>query len=152
LAVSQSDTLARFPSRIKGLWVGTLLALVLRYKPNDSNLEDLMKTTLLSLVVAMMIPAISSAKVEDFNAMINENQNAQMQLRNELKEQMNETRQAQMPKKEMIEVAGAFDSSVNTPTKKALTTYDKEMVHYRPSEEKQTKRLANEIKAADKSF
>lgn len=111
-----------------------------------------MKTTLLSLVVAMMIPAISSAKVEDFNAMINENQNAQMQLRNELKEQMNETRQAQMPKKEMIEVANAFDSSVNAPTKKSMTTYEKEMVHYRPSEEKQMNRLANEIKAADKSF
>lgn len=112
-----------------------------------------MKSTLLSLVVAMIIPAVSSAKVEDFNAMINENQNAQMQLRQELKEQMNETRQAQVnSRKEMIEVAGAFDSSVNSPSKKSLTTFDKEMVHYRPSEEKQMKRLANEINAADLSF
>ncbi len=112
-----------------------------------------MKTTLLSLVVAMMIPAISSAKVEDFNAMINENQNAQMQLRNELKEQMSDTHQAQLnAKKETVEVAGAFDGNVNSPSKKSLTTFEKEMVHYRPSEAKQIKRLANEINAADMSF
>lgn len=112
-----------------------------------------MKSTLLSLVVAMIIPAVSSAKVEDFNAMINENQNAQMQLRAELKEQMYETRQAQSnAKKEMVEVAGAFDSNVNSPSKKSLTTFEKEMVHYRPSETKQMKRLANELNAADFNF
>lgn len=111
-----------------------------------------MKTTLLSLVVAMMIPAISSAKVEDFNAMINESNQAQTQLRNELKGQMNETRQAQMKPKEVVEVASDFGNNFNSPTKKSMTTYEKEMVHYRPSEEKQMNRLANEIKAADKSF
>jgi len=111
-----------------------------------------MKTTLLSLVVAMMIPAISSAKVEGFNAMINENETAQIQLRNELKHQLRETRQAQKPKSGAFEVANAFDSTVNSPTKKSFTTYEKEMVHYRPSEAKQMKRFANEIKAADKAF
>jgi len=112
-----------------------------------------MKTTLLSLVVAMMIPAISSAKVEDFNAMINESNNAQTQLRNELKENMDETHQAQLhDKKDAVEVAGAFDSTVISPTKAVFTTFDKEMVHYRPSEDKQMNRIANEIKAADKSF
>lgn len=113
-----------------------------------------MKTKLLTLVVAMVIPAISSAKVEDFNAMINENAQAQTQLHNELKEQITETRQAQAkaPKKEMIAVSDDVTNSVISPTKKSLLTFQKESVHYRPSEEKQMQRLANEIKAADRSF
>lgn len=113
-----------------------------------------MKTTLLSLVVAMMIPAISSAKVEDFNAMINENAHAQTQLHNELKEQMHDTRQAQKkaPRKEMIADADDVTNSVISPTKKSMLTFQKETVHYRASEEKQMQRLANEIKSADRSF
>lgn len=113
-----------------------------------------MKTKLLSLVVAMTIPAISSAKVEDFNAMISENSQAQTQLHADLKEQISETRQAQMkaPKKELISVADDHGNSINSPTKKSLLTFQKEAVHYRASEEKQMQRLANEIKAADRSF
>ncbi|WP_413291518.1 hypothetical protein [Bdellovibrio sp. HCB337] len=113
-----------------------------------------MKTTLLTLVVVMMIPAISSAKVEDFNAMINENSQAQSQLHNELKEQMSETRQAQQkaPRKEMIADSDEVSNSVISPTKKSMLTFQKETVHYRPSEEKQMQRLANEIKSADRSF
>jgi hypothetical protein len=112
-----------------------------------------MKTNLLSLVVAMMIPAISSAKVEDFNAMINENSQAQVQLRNDLKEQMGSTRQAQMKApKEVLEVASEYGNSFNAPTKKSMLTFDKETVHYRASGSKQMNRLADEMKAADKAF
>lgn len=112
-----------------------------------------MKTTLLSLVLAMMIPAISSAKVEDFNAMINENSQAQIQLRNDLREQMGSTREAQVKApKEIIEVASEYGDSFNSPTKKSMMTFDKETIHYRASESKQMKRLATEIKAADKAF
>jgi hypothetical protein len=101
----------------------------------------------------MSIPAISSAKVEDFNAMINENSNAQIQLRQDLNEQMGSTRQAQMKApKEIIELASEYGDSVNSPTKKSMLTFDKEIVHYRHSEAKQMNRLANEFKAADKAF
>jgi len=113
-----------------------------------------MKSTLLSLVVAMIIPTVSSAKVEDFNAMINENSQAQSQLQTDLKEQMGLTRQAQKtaPKKVMIEVASDFGNSVNSPTKKSMLTFDKETVHYRGSEAKQMQRTATEINEADLSF
>ncbi|MGZ3746940.1 MAG: hypothetical protein ACXWRE_06225 [Pseudobdellovibrionaceae bacterium] len=112
-----------------------------------------MKSILLSLVAATMIPAISSAKVEDFNAMIFESDQAQAQLQKDLKEQTKETHQAQArAPKEILEVASDYGDSVNSPTKKSLTTYEKEMVHYRPSESKKMHRLATEIKAADKAF
>lgn len=112
-----------------------------------------MKTTILSLVVAMIIPAVSSAKVEDFNAMITENAKSQEVLHAELKGQIQETRQAQFKghKKEMFQVAGDINS-VNTPTSKSLLTFEKETIEYRPSEPKKMKRLANEIKAHDVSF
>lgn len=114
-----------------------------------------MKTTLLSLMVAMMIPAISSAKVEDFNAMITENAQSQSQLQNELRNQMGATRQAQnkASRKEIIDVAGAFgEGGVNSPTKKSLLTFKKETTYYRASEAKQMQRVANELKAADMAF
>ena len=113
-----------------------------------------MKTTILSLVVAMMIPAISSAKVEDFNAMITENAQAQTQLRSDLRDQMGSTQQAQAkaPRKEIVEVASDFNHSMNSPTSKSMLTFQKEMVHYRASEAKQQQRIANEIKDADMSF
>jgi hypothetical protein len=114
-----------------------------------------MKSTLLSLVVAMIIPAVSSAKVEDFNAMINENSQAQSQLQTDLKEQMGLTRQAQKtaPRKVMIEVASDHGSnSINSPTKKSMLTFDKETVHYRGSEAKQNQRTASEIKSAGEQF
>ena len=112
-----------------------------------------MKTTILSLVVAMIIPAVSSAKVEDFNAMITENAKSQEVLHADLKEQIQETRQAQLnvSKKEMFQVAGDINS-VNAPTSKTFLTFEKEAIEYRPSESKKMKRLANEIKAHDASF
>ncbi len=112
-----------------------------------------MKTTLLSLLAVMMIPAISSAKIEDFNTMINENSQAQIQLRNDLKESLGSAQQAQAkaPKK-MIEIANEFENGTNSQTKKSMLTFDKETIHYRASEAKKMNRLANEIKSADRTF
>lgn len=105
-----------------------------------------MKSTILSLVVALMIPAVSSAKVEDFNALINENAKSQQELHTELKGQMKVTRQAQAkaPQKAVVDVA-----SVNSFTNKSMLTFEKETVEYRPSESKRMQRLANEIRSLD---
>lgn len=105
-----------------------------------------MKTTILFLVVAMVIPAVSSAKVEDFNSMISENNQAQVQLREDLKEQMAETRQAQLHSRKMIALSEDPGANYNSVSNKSLTTFEKEMVHYRPSEKKQMNRLAAEIR------
>jgi hypothetical protein len=107
-----------------------------------------MKSTILSLVVAMIIPAVSSAKVEDFNAMITENASSQQALHSELKNEMNHVREAQnkAPQHEMVAVSSDW-KSVNSPTTKNMLTFRKEIVDYRASETKQMKRLANEMKA-----
>ncbi|MBK9322510.1 MAG: hypothetical protein IPM97_06085 [Bdellovibrionaceae bacterium] len=112
-----------------------------------------MKTTILSLIVTMIIPAISSAKVEDFNAMIAENAKSQEVLHTDLKEQMNETRQAQFKggKREAVALTEEL-SSFNSPTSKSLLTFQKETLEYRASEPKKLQRLANEIKQHDAAF
>lgn len=115
-----------------------------------------MKTTLMLLAFALALPAVSSAKVEDFNAMINDNIKAQQTLQNELRDQTDATHQAQNvePRKtqDLMDIADTAPESVNSRTKESTVTFEKEMVHYRPSEERQMKRLANEIKAADSAY
>lgn len=112
-----------------------------------------MKTTLLSLLIAMMIPAVSSAKVEDFNAMIDESAQAQMDLRHQLKEQLAETRQADLrtPKK-VLEIADDQSGGVNVTTRRDLLTFEKEKSHYRAKDAKKMDRFANELNAYDKAF
>ncbi|RYZ77425.1 MAG: hypothetical protein EOP06_30380 [Proteobacteria bacterium] len=109
-----------------------------------------MKSTILSLVVAILLPAVSSAKVEDFNAMITENAKSQTALHDDLKTQITGTRNAQLngPRKEIVAVASDWKST-NSPTKKSMLTFQKEMVDYRPSETKQMQRLAAEMKEMD---
>jgi outer membrane murein-binding lipoprotein Lpp len=106
----------------------------------------------LSLFMTLVAPTASFAKVDDFNGMINENSNAQLQLRKELNGHVESTRQAQNSARSAHELREDFVSSVNSPTDREFMTFKKEMVQYRPSEEKQMKRLADEIKALDSQF
>ncbi|RYZ82659.1 MAG: hypothetical protein EOP06_21320 [Proteobacteria bacterium] len=111
------------------------------------------KASILTLIMTLAIPLTSSAKVEDFNAMIAENAHSQDALRVELKEQMNETRQAQMrsPRNQIVEVASDW-KSFNTSTSKSLLTFDKEKVDHRASAAKQQERLATELSDLERSF
>jgi hypothetical protein len=111
-----------------------------------------MKTTLLSILMALMVPTVSMAKVDGFNAMITENGKAQQQLRKDLNQQMEVTRQAQSGVKNEITGDGGFMQSFNSPTDKGFMTFKKETVHYRASEEKQMERLATEISDLEASF
>jgi len=112
-----------------------------------------MKTTLLSLLLAVSIPMASFAKVEDFNALIKENSQAQNQLHENLKEQLGEARIAlrKGSTKDLKKVITAQDSA-NAPTNRALLSFEKEGRYYRASEAKKMQRLANEIKELDGSF
>lgn len=112
-----------------------------------------MKTTLLSLLLAVSIPMVSSAKVEDFNALIKENSQAQNQLHESLKEQLGEPRLAlkKGSGNDFKKVITAQDSA-NSPTNKALLSFEKEGRYYRASEAKKMQRLANEIKELDGAF
>lgn len=110
-----------------------------------------MKTTLLTILIAALIPTVSMAKVEDFNAMIAENGKAQQQLQKDLSGQIEKTREAQNAYSADVG-NGGFLQSVNSPTDKGFMTFKKESIQYRASEAKQMERLANEMNALEKQF
>lgn len=101
------------------------------------------------IAVLTMIPAIGFAKISDFNALITENVKAQNELHSTVKNNVSDTRDAVGAEKmrERIVVVENSGRSYNAPTKKDLLAFKKERSHYRPSEQKQFERLANEIRS-----
>ncbi|WII71048.1 hypothetical protein QJS83_11305 [Bdellovibrio sp. 22V] len=109
-----------------------------------------MKKQVLVTVIAM-IPAMSFAKVSDFNALITENVKAQNELHSTVKTNLNEARDAAdaSAMRERIVIVENSGTSYNATTKKDLLAFKKEKTHHRASEEKQFERLANEINSSD---
>lgn len=103
------------------------------------------------IALALMIPAMSFAKVSDFNEMITENSNAQSQLhadvRGNLKMAQDEIQVRQ--RLVVVEAKGHSNDSFNAPTRKDMLAFKKEKVSHRPSEEKQFERLASELRLED---
>lgn len=103
-------------------------------------------------VIALMtlIPAISFAKISDFNALINENSKAQSELHNTVQANLEASREyASAEVRERIVVVENSGSSYNAPTKKDLLAFKKEKVSHRASERKQFDRLASELSGLD---
>lgn len=102
-----------------------------------------MKKQVLVTIISM-IPAMSFAKISDFNALITENVKAQDELHSTVKHNINETREA-VNVRERIVVVENSGTSYNAPTSKDLLAFKKEKSNHRASEGKQFERLANEI-------
>jgi len=104
-----------------------------------------MKTFIIAIMV--LIPALSFAKVEDFNQLITDNMKAQDQLHTDVKQNIEAARVAtDTPKKQQkIVVVEGTGSSYNSRTNKDLLTFKKEQTDYRPSDKKQVDRLATEV-------
>lgn len=107
------------------------------------------------LIAAMtLIPAMSFAKISDFDAMINDNVKAQNELHSTVKTNLNEAKSAteegalQVPRERIVVVENS-GVSYNSATKDDLKKFKKERRSHRASEDKQFKRLANEIRASD---
>lgn len=94
-----------------------------------------------------LIPAVSFAKIEDFNALIKENAKAQEDLHTDLKKNMKQTRDvvAEQKKRERIVVVENSGASYNAPTRKGFLAFKKEGSQHKASEKKQFERLANEV-------
>ncbi|HEX7674251.1 MAG TPA: hypothetical protein VF412_08770 [Bdellovibrio sp.] len=107
-----------------------------------------MKKQLLVTVIAM-IPAMSFAKVSDFNAMIAENIKEQNQLHSTVTENVGEARQASNTHERIVIVENNPSTSYNAPTKKDLLAFKKEKKNFEPSQKKQLDRLATEINLSD---
>lgn len=111
----------------------------------------------LSLVtLALVISSFSSAKVSDFNALIEENISAQKELHGQIKQQMNTTTQALQVKANGSQSAAVFvdDSTdqVNSPTSSRILKYEREKSQKSISRKKQMERVSQEFDEADSSY
>lgn len=101
----------------------------------------------------MIIPALGHAKIADFNELISENAQSQKQLHTEVKSQIQEARQTvsgdSTKQSNRFVVIEGSESEYSVPTKKDLLVFEKEKSFHRHSENKQLKRLANEISDID---
>lgn len=100
------------------------------------------------LSIALVLGAGSAqAKVSDFNAMINENSAAQYELQKNVSQNIQELKLAHQAE-EKSKIASALPSEEPTyisPTKKGFLKFKKEISNYKPSEQKQYERLAEEL-------
>ncbi|WP_374033111.1 hypothetical protein ACES2I_09580 [Bdellovibrio bacteriovorus] len=103
------------------------------------------------IAVMTLIPAISFAKISDFNALISENSKAQNELHNTVQHNLEASREqaAAAQVRERIVVVENSGSSYNAPTRKDLLAFKKEKISHRASEEKQFDRLASEIRGME---
>jgi hypothetical protein len=105
-----------------------------------------MKKSILFLV-ALTIPAISFAKVSDFNAMIADNMKDQTELHSEIKNQM-PSKKIQA-RQRMVVVEQGRQDSFNAETRKDMLVFRKEKISHRASEDKAFERIANEMHLAE---
>lgn len=104
-----------------------------------------MKKLLLSL---SLLPLVAVAKVGDFNNLINENNKAQNELHQNLKQDIDTTRMAYQKEAQPKYIVDQDSTTINVPTSKSLLTFKKEKTFYRASEEQKKKRLAEELSDA----
>lgn len=101
------------------------------------------------LMIAMIAPLISFAKVGDFNDLINENSKAQTDLHQNLRQDLDSTRMAYKQEVKEKYIVDNSRTTINVPTSKSLLTFKKEKKYYRASEEQKQKRLAEEFSEAE---
>ena len=109
-----------------------------------------MKNQILFALVAM-IPALSFAKVADFNALISDNMKAQTELHTTVTGNMAETRQAVADSniKERIVIVENTGTSYNSPTRKDMLAFKKEKTYFRASDMDKLDRVATEVREQD---
>lgn len=107
-----------------------------------------MKKQILFAVVAM-IPALSFAKVADFNALITDNMKAQTELHTTVTGNMADTRKAVVDAniKERIVIVENSGTSYNSPTRKDMLAFKKEKTFFRAGDS--SERVASELREQD---
>ena len=105
-----------------------------------------MKKQALIILIAL-VPAVSFAKVSDFNALITENMNAQSALHNEVQGHVKAAKADSNIRERMVFVENT-SGSYNAPTRGDMLAFKKEKTFHRASEQKQFERLATEVNSA----
>lgn len=99
----------------------------------------------LMIALISLVPALSYAKVSDFNAMISDNMKAQTQLHKTVQESTDTARIAAREKSDRGVLVEASGASYNVATKKDLLTFEKEKRGSEVSQKEQMDRLAAEV-------
>ena len=106
---------------------------------------------LVTITILTFLPMVGFAKVSDFNAMISENMQAQSQLHNSMKDNMDATRTAakETVPQEKVVVVEDSGGSYNAPTAKDMLTFEKEKKEHKVSQKTQFDRLASELNESE---
>jgi hypothetical protein len=106
-----------------------------------------MKKQFITALVTIL-PAVSFAKVADFNALISDNMTAQTELHTTVRKNV-QVANSQKNIKEKIVIVDNTKSSYTAPSRRDLLRFKKEMQHNDVSQSKQFERVANEMNSAE---
>lgn len=111
-----------------------------------------MKTQTFTVLALLLAGSLASAKVSDFNNLINENIKAQDSLHKEVNGNIKVVRQEIREKAAggKVTVVETDMTSYNAPSRKMK--FRKEVRQYQPSAKKQMDRVATEFKEAERDF
>lgn len=109
-----------------------------------------MKTLVMILSLAFSFPAM--AELADFNALINENQQAQKTFHQGLKTAVEDTRLALESEERGPIVIESQAQSVHSPTDKRFLRFKKELVNHQAPQKELRERLASEFESVDLEF
>lgn len=100
------------------------------------------------LILSMALSLSAHAKLNDFNALIEENSKAQAELHTNLKSNLKDTMAAvNLEKRDRFVVDNS--NSMNVPTRKGFLTYTKNKTDYKSTISAAQKRLAQEIESSN---
>lgn len=97
----------------------------------------------LAVITLLMSAQMSLASVTDFHSLIVENNQAQNELHDQIKNSIETARVAVQEGSKTFSVAS--ETAVPVKTNKEFLRFDKEKRHFKASEDKNEKRLAEEI-------
>ena len=109
---------------------------------------------LMILSILSLLPTLSFAKVADFNALIRENKEEQIQLHGAMRDSIKETRDG-LVASETTKVGNRMvfidetASSFNPSTKKDMLVFEKEKQRAMTTGKKQFERVANEMNLSE---
>lgn len=110
---------------------------------------------LILITLSLAISSVTMAEVSGFHSMIVDNLESQKKLHGSVNENLKQTQAEvqKLQKRDNQYVVVENDNKVlNVKTKKELTTFQKEKMHYRASQKAQDQRLANELKEVESQF
>lgn len=118
-------------------------------------MKQLAVTITFTMTMASVMGSLSSAKVSDFNALINDNISAQKELHGEIRKQVQTTENALHGEEEREASSMVVESDmtqINAPTSSKMLKFKKEKRSLTVSRKKQLDRVSQEFDDANSSF